>query len=146
VIDAVGNPQTILLLGGTSEIGLAICERYLRDAPARIILAALPDELLGAITALNLVERLPLERLLTLLEEGRRTLISGGVLLLTTADADEAARRPGAFHEDPRRRQPVPLVQLSFLVEKAGFSQLDSFLLPAPLSGPAEIALVAIKT
>jgi decaprenylphospho-beta-D-erythro-pentofuranosid-2-ulose 2-reductase len=44
VIDAVGNPQTILLLGGTSEIGLAICERYLRDAPARIILAALPDD------------------------------------------------------------------------------------------------------
>ena len=30
VIDAVGNPQTILLLGGTSEIGLAICERYLQ--------------------------------------------------------------------------------------------------------------------
>ncbi|BCI55752.1 NAD-dependent decaprenylphosphoryl-D-2-keto erythropentose reductase [Mycolicibacterium litorale] len=44
VIDAVGNPQTILLLGGTSEIGLAICERYLRDAPARIVLAALPDD------------------------------------------------------------------------------------------------------
>ena len=44
VLDAVGNPQSILLLGGTSEIGLAICERYLRDASARIILAALPDD------------------------------------------------------------------------------------------------------
>lgn len=44
VFDAVGNPQTVLLLGGTSEIGLAICERYLRDAPARIVLAALPDD------------------------------------------------------------------------------------------------------
>ncbi|WP_197376437.1 decaprenylphospho-beta-D-erythro-pentofuranosid-2-ulose 2-reductase [Mycolicibacterium baixiangningiae] len=44
MLDAVGNPQTILLLGGTSEIGLAICERYLRDAPARIVLAALPDD------------------------------------------------------------------------------------------------------
>ena len=44
VIDAVGNPQTILLLGGTSEIGLAICERYLRNAPAHIVLAALPDD------------------------------------------------------------------------------------------------------
>jgi decaprenylphospho-beta-D-erythro-pentofuranosid-2-ulose 2-reductase len=42
VLDAVGNPQTILLLGGTSEIGLAICERYLRNAPARIVLAELP--------------------------------------------------------------------------------------------------------
>src|ERR1700681_2308254 len=44
VLDAMGNPQTILLLGGTSEIGLAICERYLRNAPARIVLTALPDD------------------------------------------------------------------------------------------------------
>ena len=44
MLDAVGNPQTILLLGGTSEIGLAICERYLRTAPARILLAAMPDD------------------------------------------------------------------------------------------------------
>ncbi len=44
VLDAMGNPQRILLLGGTSEIGLAICARYLRDAPARITLAALPGD------------------------------------------------------------------------------------------------------
>jgi decaprenylphospho-beta-D-erythro-pentofuranosid-2-ulose 2-reductase len=44
VLDAVGNPQAILLLGGTSEIGLAICERYLQNARARIVLAALPDD------------------------------------------------------------------------------------------------------
>jgi decaprenylphospho-beta-D-erythro-pentofuranosid-2-ulose 2-reductase len=44
VLDAVGNPQTILLLGGTSEIGLAICERYLQNAHARILLACLPDD------------------------------------------------------------------------------------------------------
>lgn len=43
MIDATGNPQTILLLGGTSEIGLAIVERYLRDAKARVFLADLPD-------------------------------------------------------------------------------------------------------
>ena len=43
MIDATGNPQTILLLGGTSEIGLAIVERYLRDAKARVILADLPN-------------------------------------------------------------------------------------------------------
>ncbi|EPQ79034.1 decaprenylphospho-beta-D-erythro-pentofuranosid-2-ulose 2-reductase [Mycobacterium marinum] len=44
VLDAVGNPQSVLLLGGTSEIGLAICQRYLRNAPARIVLACLPDD------------------------------------------------------------------------------------------------------
>jgi decaprenylphospho-beta-D-erythro-pentofuranosid-2-ulose 2-reductase len=44
VLDAVGNPQAVLLLGGTSEIGLAICERYLRNAHARIVLACMPDD------------------------------------------------------------------------------------------------------
>ena len=44
VFDAVGNPQTVLLLGGTSEIGLAICERYLRNARARIVLACMPED------------------------------------------------------------------------------------------------------
>jgi decaprenylphospho-beta-D-erythro-pentofuranosid-2-ulose 2-reductase len=44
VLDAVGNPQTILLLGGTSEIGLAICERYLQNSHARIVLAAMPND------------------------------------------------------------------------------------------------------
>ncbi|UXA17852.1 decaprenylphospho-beta-D-erythro-pentofuranosid-2-ulose 2-reductase [Mycobacterium sp. SMC-4] len=44
VFDATGNPQSILLLGGTSEIGLAICERYLRNAKARVVLACMPGD------------------------------------------------------------------------------------------------------
>ena len=56
VFDGVGNPQAILVLGGTSEIGLAICERYLRDTPARVVLADLPnhprkDAAIAAMTA-----------------------------------------------------------------------------------------------
>src|SRR3978361_30566 len=43
VFDAVGNPQAILLLGGTSEIVRAVCGRYTRRSPARVILADLPD-------------------------------------------------------------------------------------------------------
>ena len=48
MINAVGNPQNILLLGGTSEIGLAICQEYLKKGPARIVLAALPNDPLRA--------------------------------------------------------------------------------------------------
>lgn len=42
MINAVGNPQTLLLLGGTSEIGLAICEEFLQKGPAQVILAVTP--------------------------------------------------------------------------------------------------------
>ncbi|SDP93162.1 decaprenylphospho-beta-D-erythro-pentofuranosid-2-ulose 2-reductase [Actinopolyspora xinjiangensis] len=48
MIDAVGNPQSLLLLGGTSDIALATAERYARQRPLRIVLAARPSERLEA--------------------------------------------------------------------------------------------------
>ncbi|MDR1236814.1 MAG: decaprenylphospho-beta-D-erythro-pentofuranosid-2-ulose 2-reductase, partial [Propionibacteriaceae bacterium] len=44
MIDATGNPQTILLLGGTSEIGLAIVREYLGTRGLRVILGVQPDD------------------------------------------------------------------------------------------------------
>ncbi|WP_086820877.1 decaprenylphospho-beta-D-erythro-pentofuranosid-2-ulose 2-reductase [Allokutzneria sp. NRRL B-24872] len=44
MIDAVGNPQSLLLLGGTSEIGLAIVDRFADQRPLRVVLAARPSE------------------------------------------------------------------------------------------------------
>ena len=43
MIDAVGNPQSILLLGGTSEIGLATVEAFASDRPMRVVLAGRPS-------------------------------------------------------------------------------------------------------
>ncbi len=43
MIDAVGNPQSLLLLGGTSDIALAIAEKYLSARPLRVVLAARPS-------------------------------------------------------------------------------------------------------
>ncbi|MCA1655392.1 MAG: decaprenylphospho-beta-D-erythro-pentofuranosid-2-ulose 2-reductase [Pseudonocardiaceae bacterium] len=51
MIDAVGNPQSLLLLGGTSEIGLAVAMRYARRRPLRVVLAARPSERLTEATA-----------------------------------------------------------------------------------------------
>jgi len=44
MINAVGDPQKILLLGGTSEIGLAIVAEYLAHAPAAVVLACRPGD------------------------------------------------------------------------------------------------------
>jgi decaprenylphospho-beta-D-erythro-pentofuranosid-2-ulose 2-reductase len=48
VIDAVGNPQSVLLMGGTSEIGLAVVEAFASDRPLRVVLAARPSGRLDA--------------------------------------------------------------------------------------------------
>ncbi len=48
MINAVGTPQSLLLLGGTSEIGLAIAENYARQQPLTVVLAARPSQRLDA--------------------------------------------------------------------------------------------------
>ncbi|MBT0567551.1 decaprenylphospho-beta-D-erythro-pentofuranosid-2-ulose 2-reductase [Williamsia sp. CHRR-6] len=44
MINAVGVPKSLLLLGGSSEIGLAICAEYLKKGPMRVILATVPGD------------------------------------------------------------------------------------------------------
>ena len=51
MFDAVGNPQSILLLGGTSEIGLAMVEAFASDRPMRVVLAGRESERLDAARA-----------------------------------------------------------------------------------------------
>ena len=58
MINAVGAPQSLLLLGGTSEIGLAIARRYADRSPSlRVVLAARPsprrDEAVAALKRLG---------------------------------------------------------------------------------------------
>lgn len=51
MIDAVGNPQSLLLLGGTSEIGLATAEHYASRRPLRVVLAGRPSTRLDGAAA-----------------------------------------------------------------------------------------------
>jgi decaprenylphospho-beta-D-erythro-pentofuranosid-2-ulose 2-reductase len=51
VIDAVGNPQSVLLMGGTSDIGLAVVEAFASDRPLRVVLAGRPSPRLDAARA-----------------------------------------------------------------------------------------------
>lgn len=44
MFNAVGVPQSILILGGSSEIGLAIAAEYLTKGPMRVVLATVPGD------------------------------------------------------------------------------------------------------
>jgi decaprenylphospho-beta-D-erythro-pentofuranosid-2-ulose 2-reductase len=58
MIDALGAPQTLLLLGGTSDIALAVAAEYARHARPRVVLAARPsarrDAAVARVAALGL--------------------------------------------------------------------------------------------
>ena len=44
MFNAVGVPQSILVLGGSSEIGLAIAAEFLSRGPMRVVLATVPND------------------------------------------------------------------------------------------------------
>lgn len=44
MINALGSPQKLLLLGGTSDIALAVAERFAQAGPLDVVLAARPSE------------------------------------------------------------------------------------------------------
>lgn len=47
MINAVGVPQSVLVLGGSSEIGLAITAEYLSQGASRVVLATVPGDPAG---------------------------------------------------------------------------------------------------
>ncbi|OMQ14754.1 decaprenylphospho-beta-D-erythro-pentofuranosid-2-ulose 2-reductase, partial [Modestobacter sp. VKM Ac-2676] len=40
MIDALGSPSSLLLVGGTSDIAVATARRYLAERPLRVVVAA----------------------------------------------------------------------------------------------------------
>lgn len=87
MINAVGDPQRILLLGGTSEIGLAIVAEYLSHAPAEVVLACQPGDPETA-DAVNRVKADGARGVRTLDFDATDTASHGAVLDAAWADGD----------------------------------------------------------
>lgn len=49
MIDALGSPSSLLLVGGTSDIAVATAKRYLAERPLRVVLAARDTPRRGAV-------------------------------------------------------------------------------------------------
>jgi decaprenylphospho-beta-D-erythro-pentofuranosid-2-ulose 2-reductase len=113
-MDGDGRPRSVLLLGGTSDIGLAIVERMARRRPTRVVLAARPGERRSAAAArLNglgaHVEQVDFDALATDTHAAviDRAFAGGEIDVAVVAfgvlgDAEELARDPAAAVEVAR--------------------------------------------
>lgn len=110
------NPAQVAIAQGK---GLEIAQ-----AEALGWLSAQPDASLGSLCAFDLVERLSISQLSTLLDEALRVLVPGGLLLLQALDPAHPASA-SAFWLDPMRRQPLPAPLLDFLYQYKGFVQVS---------------------
>lgn len=84
-------------------------------------LRTLPDASLGAVTSFHMVEHLPFEATLALVDECLRVLRSGGILILETPNPQNILVGAYAFYFDPSHVKPLPSPMLRFFVEARGF-------------------------
>jgi len=101
------------------ELGLDV---ELGDGVAHV--AGLPPGSLGAVVACQLVEHLRPDRLMALLEGAHRALRAGGVLLLETINPASLSALRNYF-ADLTHAQPLVAETLAFLVESAGFCDVE---------------------
>lgn len=84
-------------------------------------LAGRADQSVGAVTSMHLVEHLPFEAAIALIDEARRVLRPGGLLLLETPNPENLRVGAHWFYLDPTHRNPIPPETLRWLVESRGF-------------------------
>jgi O-antigen chain-terminating methyltransferase len=88
-------------------------------------LRGLPDRSVGAVTSFHMVEHLPFETVIALLDEALRVLRTGGVLILETPNPQNVLVGSQTFWIDPTHLKPIPSQTLRFFVEARGFCEAE---------------------
>lgn len=108
----------------SNEIMIERCRSFglqVELADSIAILETLPDASLGAVTAFHMVEHMPFEVVLKLVDEVLRVLKPGGLIILETPNPVNLLVGAYTFHLDPTHLKPLPSPMLRFFVEGRGF-------------------------
>lgn len=88
-------------------------------------LAASTTESCSAVTAFHLIEHLPFEAVVKLLDEALRVLRPGGVLILETPNPGNLLVAAERFYLDPTHRNPVPSELIAYLLKSRGYQETE---------------------
>ncbi|HEX7046417.1 MAG TPA: methyltransferase domain-containing protein [Gammaproteobacteria bacterium] len=79
----------------------------------------------NVISSFHVVEHLPFEVLIELLDEALRVLAPGGRLILETPNPENLIVGANSFYMDPTHRNPIPPQLLQFVVRSRGFVNVE---------------------
>ena len=116
---------------------------------------------LAAIASFHVIEHIPFEGVLHLIEAAKRALMPGGLLILETPNPENLAVGGCTFWYDPTHIRPLPPAMMQFYVRTAGFepvriarfflntegpdtATIDLPVLPS-VDGPLDYGLLATK-
>lgn len=136
-----------------NEVNIAACisrNLSVTRADALSYLLSLSDNSLGAVTGLHIIEHLPFETLVRLLDEVVRVLKPGGLAAFESPNPENLLVGACRFYYDPTHRNPLPPAVAQFMLEARGFVRADIIRLneyrqterlpdPDPASSSAEL-------
>jgi len=88
-------------------------------------LAALAPQSCSAVTGFHIIEHLPFESVVKLLDEALRVLRAGGVLILETPNPANLLVAAERFYLDPTHRNPLPSELTAYLMQSRGFEDVE---------------------
>lgn len=105
-------------------------------------LRLLPPGSIGAMTSMHLVEHLPFDKVVELIESAKGALREGGVLVLETPNPENIDVATLYFYMDPTHRNPLPPEMLRWVVEACGFRDVQILRLSEerPLNAPEPVS------
>jgi 2-polyprenyl-3-methyl-5-hydroxy-6-metoxy-1,4-benzoquinol methylase len=95
------------------------------ESEAVSYLSNLPQNSVGAVTGFHIIEHLPLDKLVRLLDETVRILKPGGVAIFETPNPENVLVGSHNFYLDPTHRNPLPSATIKFLVEARGLCRVE---------------------
>jgi len=119
-IRAIGVDSNTAMIESCKQAGLEV---HMGDALQ--YLAALPANSLGGLTAFHIIEHLPLGVLVRLIDEARRVVCPGGVVIFETPNPENLITGACNFYVDPTHRNPLPPALVAFLLKARGFERVE---------------------
>ena len=119
-IEARGVDRNRVFIETCRNAGLDVVEQDALD-----YLRSQPDNSLSTVTAIHFVEHVPFEKLIAVVDEIRRTLKPGGLLIAETPNPENFMVGSCNFYADPTHRNPIPSETLKFLLESRGLRCKD---------------------
>jgi SAM-dependent methyltransferase len=138
-LQARGLDLNAVLVEECREHGLEVVEGDLIA-----YLCTLPDASVGMVTGFHIIEHLPFDVLIALLDQTVRVLQPGGLAIFETPNPQNVLVGSCNFYIDPTHRHPLHSQMMQFLAEARGFCNVEIlYLHPSEISPLRETTEVA---
>lgn len=119
-LPAFGVDMNDTMVGACKDLGLEVAA----GEAVEFLRARVPASL-SAITGFHIIEHMPFDQLIALVDEALRTLKPGGLLLFETPNPENILVSTHNFYTDPTHLRPLPSILMAALLEARGFVRVE---------------------